>query len=67
MLRLVVDSMRVHVTDSVNAATKKTKSILPVIPGGTTKYLQALDIGVNGAFKVRLQIEWDSRMTRGEK
>lgn len=47
--------MRAHITDSVKAAIKKTNSIPAVIPGGTTKYLQPLDISVKA---------W---MTSGEK
>lgn len=59
--------MRAYVKDSTKLATKKTKFILAVITGGTTKYLQTLDIGVICAFKVTLQIEWDSQMTSSEK
>ncbi|KAJ4945416.1 hypothetical protein JOQ06_023101 [Pogonophryne albipinna] len=46
---LVLDSMRAHITDSVKAAIKSTNSIPAVIPGGTTKHLQPLDISVNRA------------------
>lgn len=59
--------MRVYVKDSTKLAPKKTKFIPAVITGGTTKYLQTLGIGVNCAFKVTLQIEWDSQMTSSEK
>uniref|UniRef100_A0A8C8E488 HTH CENPB-type domain-containing protein n=1 Tax=Oryzias sinensis TaxID=183150 RepID=A0A8C8E488_9TELE len=64
---LVMDSMRAHITDSVKAAIKSTNSIPAVIPGGTTKYLQPLDISVNRAFKVALREEWETWMTAGEK
>ncbi|XP_005751641.1 uncharacterized protein LOC102209438 [Pundamilia nyererei] len=64
---LVLDSMRAHITDSVKAAIKKTNSIPAVIPGGTTKFLQPLDISVNRAFKAALQVEWETWMTSGEK
>ena len=64
---LVLDSMRAHITDSVKAAIKKTNSIPAVIPGGTTKYLQPLDISVNRAFKAALRVEWEAWMTSGEK
>lgn len=49
---LLLDSMRAHITDSVKAGIKKTNSIPAVIPEGTTKYLQSLDISVNRAFKI---------------
>uniref|UniRef100_A0A8C7QPE1 DDE-1 domain-containing protein n=1 Tax=Oncorhynchus mykiss TaxID=8022 RepID=A0A8C7QPE1_ONCMY len=64
---LVLDSMRVHITDSVKEAIKRTNSIPAVIPGGTTKYLQPLDISVNRAFKVALRVQWEAWMTSGEK
>ena len=62
-----MDSMRAHITDSVKAAFKSTNSIPAVIPGGTTKYLQPLDISVNRPFKVALRHEWEAWMTSGEK
>lgn len=58
--------MRAHITDSVKDAIKKN-SIPTVIPGGTTKYLQPLDISVNRAFKAALRVEWETWMTSGEK
>lgn len=64
---LVLDSMRAHITDSVKAAIKRTNSVPAVIPGGTTKYLQPLDISVNCAFKVALRVEWEAWMTSGKK
>lgn len=48
-------------------AFKKTNSIPAVIPGGTTKFLQPLDISVNRAFKVALRVQWEAWMTNGEK
>eukprot|EP00745_Piridium_sociabile_P004432 TRINITY_DN12639_c0_g2_i1.p1 TRINITY_DN12639_c0_g2~~TRINITY_DN12639_c0_g2_i1.p1 ORF type:complete len:252 (+),score=34.01 TRINITY_DN12639_c0_g2_i1:61-816(+) len=64
---LVLDSMRAHITDPVKEAIRSTNSILAVIPGGTTKYLQPLDISVNRAFKVALRVEWETWMTSGDK
>ena len=37
-----------------------------VIPGGLTKELQPLDIGVNRSFKVKLRAAWEHWMTEGE-
>ena len=64
---LVLDSMRAHITDNVKAAIKSTNSIPAVIPGGTTKDLQPLDISVNRAFKVALRVQWEAWMTSGDK
>ncbi|KAK3522577.1 hypothetical protein QTP86_024997 [Hemibagrus guttatus] len=41
-------------------------SELAIIPGGLTKELQPLDIGVNKAFKVKLRAAWERWMTAGE-
>lgn len=62
-----MDSMRARETDSVKAAIKTTNSTPAVIPGGTTKYLQPLDISVSRAFKVALREERETWMTSGEK
>ena len=48
---LIYDSMRAHFTDVVKKQVMQTNSVLAVIPGGLTKELQPLDIGVNRAFK----------------
>ena len=63
---LIYDSMRAHFTDVVKKQVKKTNSVLAVIPGGLTKELQPLDIGVNRAFKARLRAAWERWMTEGE-
>lgn len=63
---LICDSMRAHLTDSVKQRIKQVNSELAVIPGGLTKELQPLDIGVNRAFKVKLRAAWERWMTEGE-
>ena len=63
---LIFDSMRAHFTDVVKKQVKQTNSVLAVIPGGLTKELQPLDIGVNRAFKARLRAAWEKWMTEGE-
>ena len=63
---LIYDSMRAHFTDVVKKQVKQTNSVLAVIPGGLTKELQPLDIGVNRAFKARLRAAWEKWMTEGE-
>lgn len=63
---LICDSMRAHLTDAVKNKVKQTNSELAIIPGGLTKELQPLDIGVNRAFKVKLRAAWEQWMTEGE-
>ena len=58
--------MRSHITDGVKKQVKHTNSVLAVIPGGLTKVLQPLDVGVNRAFKTRLRTAWEHWMTEGE-
>ncbi|KAA8589182.1 hypothetical protein FQN60_010527, partial [Etheostoma spectabile] len=63
---LICDSMRAHLTDAVKNQVKQTNSGLDIIPGGLTKELQPLDIGVNRAFKVKLRAAWEQWMTEGK-
>jgi len=63
---LIYDSMRAHLTDAVKAKVKKTNSELAIIPGGLTKELQPLDIGINRPFKAKLRVAWEHWMTDGE-
>lgn len=63
---LIYDSMRAHLTEAVKTQVKQTNSELAVIPGGLTKELQPLDIGINRSFKVKLRAAWEHWMTEGE-
>ena len=63
---LICDSMRVHLTAAVKNQVQQMNSELAIIPGGLTKELQPLDIGVNRAFKVKLRTAWERWMTDGE-
>ena len=63
---LIFDSMRAHITEGVKQAIKSTNAILAVIPGGTTKLIQPLDIGINRSFKANLCQLWEQWMTEGE-
>ncbi|KAJ1144883.1 hypothetical protein NDU88_011177 [Pleurodeles waltl] len=58
--------MRSHLTATVKNQVKQMNSELAIIPGGLTKELQPLDIGVNRAFKVKLRAAWERLMTDGE-
>ena len=44
---LIMDSMKAHVKDSVLNAFKAASAKIAIIPGGLTKKLQTLDIGIN--------------------
>ena len=50
----------------MKSQVKKTNSELAIIPGGLTKELQPLDIGVNRAFKAKLRAAWEQWMTEGD-
>lgn len=63
---LIYDSMCAHLTETVKIQVKKTNSELAIIPGGLTKELQPLDIGVNRAFKAKLRAAWEQWMSEGE-
>ncbi|KAF4083566.1 hypothetical protein AMELA_G00143600 [Ameiurus melas] len=60
---LICDSMRAHLTATVKNEVKQMNSELAIIPGGLTKELQPLGIGVNRAFKVKLRAVWERWMT----
>ena len=64
---LVMDSIRAHITQTIKRAVTSTNAINAIIPGGTTKYLQPLDISVNRPFKLKMRNEWEKWMTEGEK
>ena len=52
---LVMDSMRAHITERVKEVIKTLNSTPAIIPGGTTKFLQPLDISVNRCFKSHIR------------
>ena len=53
---LVLDSMRAHITEPVKEVVSSMNSIMAVVPGGTTKYLQPLDISCNRPFKDAMRV-----------
>lgn len=58
---LILDSARYHLTESVRELYQKhTKAV--VLPGGMTKFLQPLDVGVNKPFKDNLKKGWERWM-----
>ncbi|CAJ0600046.1 unnamed protein product [Cylicocyclus nassatus] len=58
---LILDSARCHLTEDVRELFKEHSKIT-VIPGGMTKYLQPLDVGINKPFKDNLRAGWERWM-----
>ena len=52
---LIIDSFRVHLTDSVKEKCQKEKCDMVVIPGGMMGMLQPLDVSINRPFKANLR------------
>lgn len=63
---LIMDSMRAHINDNVKRVCKSAKAQLSIIPGGLTKILQPLDVGVNKSFKSKVRTLWEKWMAEGE-
>lgn len=58
---LILDSARCHLTEGVRNVFKQHSKVA-VIPGGLTKILQPLDVGVNKPFKDNLRDGWERWM-----
>ncbi|VDL62964.1 unnamed protein product [Nippostrongylus brasiliensis] len=58
---LILDSARCHLTDSLRHLYKESSKIA-VIPGGLTKHLQPLDVGINKPFKDKMKEGWEQWM-----
>uniref|UniRef100_A0A8C3TJQ5 HTH CENPB-type domain-containing protein n=1 Tax=Catharus ustulatus TaxID=91951 RepID=A0A8C3TJQ5_CATUS len=63
---LILDSMRAHTTEIVKEIVRIKKMELAVIPGGLTKELQPLDIGIIRSFKAKVRSLWEEWMLEGE-
>ena len=48
---LVWDSFKCHVADETRSTVKKLNTVMAVIPGGCTKFLQPADVSWNAPFK----------------
>ncbi|GFV31451.1 pogo transposable element with KRAB domain [Trichonephila clavipes] len=55
-----MDSMKAHVSENVKNALKSASSKIAIIPGGLTKKLQPLDVGINRSFKSKVRKLWNS-------
>ncbi|GFX40319.1 pogo transposable element with KRAB domain [Trichonephila clavipes] len=64
---LIMDSMKSHVSENVRNALKSASAKIAIIPGGLTKKLQPLDVGINRTFKSKVRKLWEQWMSDGEK
>ncbi|GFU92676.1 pogo transposable element with KRAB domain [Trichonephila clavipes] len=52
---LIMDSLKSHVSENVKKALKSASAKITIIPGGLTKKLQPLDVGINRSFNPKLE------------
>lgn len=64
---LILDAAPGHIKEEVKARFHSRQTLMAMIPGGLTKKLQALDIGVNKSFKTLLRGKWEKWMIQGYK
>ena len=56
---LVWDSFKCHISDEMKETVRKMKTVMGVIPGGCTKFLQPLDVSINKPFKAAFRALYD--------
>ncbi|KAL3070151.1 hypothetical protein niasHS_016860 [Heterodera schachtii] len=64
---LVWDSFRCHISEDTKKTLRRLALHSAVIPGGTTKYIQAPDVCWNAPFKEAIRKLYNDWMTHGEK
>ena len=64
---LLLDTHASHTQESVKNKMEKRKVKQKFIPAKTTSYLQPLDVGINGPFKIALREEWNFWFEHGPK
>ena len=62
---LAWDSFECHMMTSVKEALKRINIYQVIIPGGCTKYMQALDVCWNKPFKGKVTGKYDEWMCEG--
>ena len=60
------DSFKCHISDEIKEAVRQKKTVMGVIPGGCTKYLQPLDVSINKPFKAAFRELYDEKFRKGE-
>ena len=63
---LAWDSYKAHLADDVKKSLTKSKIESVIIPGGCTKYIQALDVVWNKPFKGKIQELYDDWLANGK-
>ncbi|EFO89410.1 hypothetical protein CRE_26893 [Caenorhabditis remanei] len=64
---LVWDSYRCHISAETKKKLKQLRLETAVIPGGTTKFIQAPDVFWNSPFKAKIRQQYEDWMIHGEK
>ncbi|KAL3093963.1 hypothetical protein niasHT_027291 [Heterodera trifolii] len=64
---LVWDSFRCHISEDTKKTLRRLALHSAVIPGGTTKYIQAPDVCWNAPFKEAIRKVYNDWMAHGEK
>ena len=63
---LVWDSFKCHISDARKEQLKQYNTVMSVIPGGCTKFLQPLDVCINKPFKLFFCKLYDNWFQKGE-
>ena len=63
---LVWDSYKAQLTDGVKRKLRSKNTIMAVVPGGCTKYIQAPDVSWNKPFKAYIREKYDEWMSGPE-
>uniref|UniRef100_A0A8R1DQJ4 HTH CENPB-type domain-containing protein n=1 Tax=Caenorhabditis japonica TaxID=281687 RepID=A0A8R1DQJ4_CAEJA len=64
---LVWDSFRCHLSAETKRKLKELRIDTAVIPGGTTKFIQAPDVYWNAPFKAHIRRQYEDYMVHGQK
>ena len=63
---LVWDSFKCDISDARKEQLKQYNTVMSVIPGGYTKFLQLLDVCINKPFKIFFPKLYDNWFQKGE-
>ena len=63
---LVWDSFKCHINEKIKDTLKKMNTVMGVIPGGCTKFLQPLDVSISKPFKTIYRELYDEWYRKGE-